>query len=278
MAEQWPDPFERGRGWVANLAARLRCTEGQLYSMAIGILVTWVVAANALPHVVWNVDDRVGTPARTGREESAASSGLLTAPFADSTLDFGTNAAFERGSGLDELSSSPEIPPPETPNGSTDAQLAPVHVVEGGYAANGAGTPLATFGVPEGSVAVSRRLGQPDKIVYLRLAGGGTPLELLIDSAGVNVNEPTASLRLCLVTETDWNVGRGNVSVADAPSYDCTNAISGGRAPSGDRWTFDVRALDLEQIPGVAILPGDGGPVEFQVVFRLAAPGGGAQP
>ena len=72
MAELPPtDPFAARGGAIASLAARLGCTEGQLYSIVIGVLLLWVVSANALPSVVW--DPAESAPARFAGTSSPGS-------------------------------------------------------------------------------------------------------------------------------------------------------------------------------------------------------------
>jgi hypothetical protein len=262
------DPFQPRQGWIARLARLLGCTEGQLYSMVVGLLLLWTISANGLPDVVWNRDSE--TPAATRAVAPSArpsvdapSPGLLAAPTHERELSPVTTAPFDAGG---ESTSAPPLgaADPAGSDGDTEA----VRVASGGYASTAAGTPLATAGVPDGSVAVGRRGTQTDKVAYLRLTGGGTPLELTVDPEGVSTFADLAELRLCIVTEKRWAVGQGDVTPANAPDVDCSDAVSGKRSTTGDRWTFDVSSLDLSAIPGVAILPGaDALAPDFQVVF-----------
>lgn len=273
-------PFGSRHGPVATLARRLGCTEGQLYSIAIGLLFTWSVLANALPDVDWDRSDATG-PAPFALAEVASPAqppGLLAPPPPTEPI---LPPVLASRSGLidrpvsttpvSDPSGSAGSPGDEAPPVPDPAEPSPIRVTDGGFASAHAGTPLAAVGVPDGSVAVGRRAGQTDKISYLRLAGRGGMLDLEIDPNGANVLDPLAGLMLCVVTEAGWTVGHGDVSLADAPPFDCTNGIVGTRGDTGERWIFDVSLLDLATIPGVAIVPDDDAVApQFQVVFRVA--------
>lgn len=278
------DPFNRRRGRVASLARRLGCTEGQLYSVAIGLVFVWTVLANSLPDVAWD-GSGAGTPAPFALAEPAATAerpGLLEAPPLAEPVVVPVPAVPARAGSLPRptapasndvdddggVAAPPAVDdPPETDPGAPT----PIAVTGGGYASAQAGTPLAGVGVPEGSVAVGRKAGQDDAIAYLSLSGTGGSLELEVDPDGVNVLDPLAGLTLCVVTESNWAVGHGDVNLADAPAFDCTNGIDAVRGAAGDRWTFDVSTLDVEAIPGVAIVPDrDAMSPQFQIVFRVA--------
>jgi hypothetical protein len=98
-------------------------------------------------------------------------------------------------------------------------------------------------------------------------------LELEVDADGVNTLDALAGLHLCFVTEDPWVVGHGDVTLADAPDYDCSTAIAGSRSDASDTWAFDLTEHDLTGVSGVAIVPAaDAMAPEFQIIFRLAAP------
>ena len=62
------DPFAARSGTVGHLAARLRCTEGRVYTTAIGMVVALVLSVTALPDVVWRIEDvtEAGLPIQAG--------------------------------------------------------------------------------------------------------------------------------------------------------------------------------------------------------------------
>jgi hypothetical protein len=294
------DPFQERDGLPARAARRLGCTEGQLYSLAVGLLATWVISANALPNVAWQgagpqpflsgaalaapaVPD-AGAPLPTVVPPPVAGPAPLSElgpqqPLADpfAPLPAPAPAFPEPGPGAPPPQEPVGAPAPRRPGPQPVVQPAPVSVVSGGYASARAGTPLATFGVPQGSVAVAAQAGQIDKVSYLRLTGAGEPLELLVDPEGMNRLDPLAGLTLCFVTTPEWKVGQGDVAPEDGPAYDCTNGIEGARSPAGDpageRWNFDVSRVDLTTVLGVAIVPTTG-PLapDFQIVFRIEEP------
>lgn len=285
-AVQAVDPFADRHGPIARLAAWIGCTEGQVHSMVAGIVLVVAVSVNALPHVGWETPDGIpfaSPPIGAGAvspdaPQQAADAGLIAAapellpalpPRRFSAPTFGdTHVAAPAGSApTPEGRALPDDPPP---TGSPDDPSLNPDVVRGGYASAAAGTPLATVGVPEGSVAAARRAGHVDKVAYLELDGSTGRLELDVDADGVNVAAELAGLRLCRVTAVQWDVGAGDVAPADAPEYDCAASVAGERNDAGDRWAFDLDGLDLADATGVAIVPdADAVAPEFQVVFRL---------
>lgn len=267
------DPFGARSSRVAAIAKRVGCTEGQAYSVVIGVLLLWMVSANGLPDVVWH---RSGTtadavrrtaPAASEREPSRPSPGLLLAAPSPVLSPVTTQSSYV---------TSPDTPPPVgATSGGDDVSQRPLRVVEAGYASASAGTPLATIGVPDGSVAVTRRAGRTEDVAYLRLDGEGPTLDLAVDANGANTLDTLAGLWLCPVTDASWKVGQGDVTPDKAPKPDCSRPVTGVRSASGDRWTFDVRSLDFGAITGVALVPAsDAMAPEFQVVFR---PGGASE-
>lgn len=262
------DPFSRREGRVAAIGARLGISEGQLYSMAIGLLLVWMVSANGLPTVVWDSADLVAAPRSTA---GAPSAGLIDeAPSPRVPPVTAPSVAFDAAPSAPLPAGEPASDPFLTFDES-DEDLGPLRVESGGYASAAAGTPLATLGVPEGSVAVARRGGQPFNIAYLRVAGSPGSLDLAVDADAANALDAVAGLVVCPVTEEGWHVGHGDVDLDDAPTYDCAAAIPGTRADDGTSWTFDLAGLDLESLSGIALVPDATAPApEFQVVFRIS--------
>jgi hypothetical protein len=234
-----------------------------------------------LPGIAWRPDTRatqaaVAAPSDAVAPVPAASAGIVAPPVTSPPLALPTSP---RVTAPPTPATSPpaspvDLSPPAPADEPTDEVSPGLTVVDAGYAASSAGTPLATVGVPSGSVAVALRANQADKIAYVRLAGAGTTLSLLLDQSGANLLDALAGLLLCPVVEESWNLGAGEKLPADAPAYDCAAAIVATRSPSGDRWTFDMSSVtDPARSAGFAIVPdATAAAPTFQVVLRPEAP------
>jgi hypothetical protein len=274
VADHISDPFAPHDGWVARGAARLGCSEGQAYTMVIGLLLTTSVWVNALPNVVWRREAGAPSAAAVAVPSPSATTPVVVptdqAPLSLPPLPLPqlTPVPGESLPGTQPDDSS--FPLPEFTSPLTSASTV---VVAGGWASSYAGTPLATLGVPDGDVLVSARATQPENIAYLKLQGESTPLVLAVDSAGPNVLGNLAALRLCVVTAPTWKVGRGDVPLDKAPATDCKRGIDGVPNSDGTSWSFDLAAVDLTGATGVALKPitSPSSP-EFQVVLRLPTP------
>lgn len=269
------DPFVSEPTAVGRVAARLGCTEGQGWSLSLGTLVVALLLSTALPDVAWR-------PAESAAE--AAIAPPTTAPPARPAAGISpplnppvTTARPAPAAPVTPptIETSPGAPTTTSTTAPEPPSSDPLHVVDGGYASSTAGTPLATTGVPAGSLAVALRVGQTDKVAFVRLGGTGTTLELALDpTPGANVLEPLAGLLLCPVLVDGWRVGDGDTRLADAPSFDCERAAIGRRGAAGDRWTFDLSGFDdPPSTDGFALVP-DPAAVSptFQVVLRRTAP------
>lgn len=243
--------------------------------MTLGLVLTVVILATALPDVVWRVDDEAGAAASPLGDPAAA-----------------PEAAQDSGAGLvpplvpPHRPPAPVPPPPAAPAPSDQAPTppaqaatttsvpvptasTPLRVAEGGYASASPGSPLDTAAIPPGALAIGQRAGQPDKITYVRLEGSARLLELAVEQApGANVLDVLGGIRLCRVTVADWTVGDGDVSIAEAPPYDCGDGRLGVRSGDGTRWSFDLRGLDVNASNGFALVPDTAAAPLFQIVLR----------
>ena len=271
------DPFAPADNAVARIAVRMGVTEGSLYSLVIGALAVWALVANIVPGLRWDAVSAAPPPfALSAAPPSAEPPPVVIAPPpGSSTLpplplvnpiplgSVGPGSPVGPGSSPDPIAPFPEA------TGSPSSQ-GPLRITGGGYAAADAGTPLATAGVPDGSVAVGSRGGQVDKVAFLRLAGDPGVLQLKVDANGANVLDQNAVLAACPVTQSSWKIGQGDVTPAAGPQYSCSLTSPGVRSSDGTTWTFDLSSLDLSN--GVAIDPVVS-PTEvtksFQVVFSL---------
>lgn len=149
-----------------------------------------------------------------------------------------------------------------------DDQFVPLFVSDFGWATVTAGTPLASSDVPEGSMPVGKRVGQDDKIAYVRLIGTADVLELPETSGGQRT-PPVGDIgvRLCQSEDADWTSGGGK-TFDEAPSYDDGACVDGERSEDGV-WTFDLsRFDDPEDRRGFVLVPGPDSAVDFQVAFN----------
>lgn len=278
MPDETYDPFALRGGVVAGVAARLRCTEGQLYSMVIGILLMTAVWSNVLPNVAWRFTPG---PAQAVPVREGAPAPVVVAPLPDGLAPLppmeGPAPGLEPPAPLGPVEgpSVPAAPSQPADPGAVDPVPPPTTgepfaIVSGGWASRYAGTPLASFGVPEGSVPVSARGTTSENITFLTFRGDAGPLVLQVDPQGANRLPELALLRLCVVPAPTFTVGRGDVPLEQAPPMDCERSVDGVRSPTGDAFSFDLPSVDLTGAAGLAI-----GPVaspsspDFQVVLRL---------
>jgi hypothetical protein len=163
----------------------------------------------------------------------------------------------------------PGVDTGSTTGAGTAGEADPLRIVAAAWATNaGAGTPLATNGVPAGTLPVGTRLGGDDKRSYVRLSGTLATLFLTEDTANARAAvNGTASVSACQVTDRGWPEAEGEAFTA-APAFDPKACVVGTRSPDG-RWSFDLASFaSRTDDRGFALVPTPGGPVDFQVVFK----------
>lgn len=285
----------RPGGALEGVARRLGWTEGQLYtaliSVTAGALLAWSAVPGALPAVPLSSATLPAavpappTPAVPGADapppelslpESVPPDGGTV--FDPVPADVPINGAAPIGSGTDPITALPPAAPATAP------ALA-VSVLRAGYTSRGAGTAVATTGVPEDAVAVANRAGLPDKLAYVQLAGSGPQLVLAVAEDPVASRlESFAVLQACPVVAKDYSVGRGDVDTSSAPSYDCGQGVLGERQAEGAAWSFDISKFPAAvRQNGVVLLPAADAAPDFQVSFILPdvppiGPAGSASP
>lgn len=157
-------------------------------------------------------------------------------------------------------------PPPSFDDGTADEE--PLTLAATGWASASGGTPLADAGVPEATLPVGTRLGQPDKVSFVRLTGGATELVLTEEPEGRR-DTPTGdapAVQICQIEEPGWEEAGGQ-SFDDAPSWDAESCVAGVGGDDG-RWVFDLATFaDPADPRGFALVPTDEAPVDFQVAF-----------
>jgi hypothetical protein len=157
---------------------------------------------------------------------------------------------------------------------TTDA--GPLRIVETGWASSTGGSPLPTATaerIPDGTLPVGTRVGQHDKVSFLRLSGSGSALVLAEDAGGRRGGSFEAPpVQLCQVTDGAWEAGEGQ-AMADAPDHDPDRCIAGQQQPDGT-WSFLLSIFDdPADERGFALVPTDDAPLDFQVTFASQAIG-----
>lgn len=168
-------------------------------------------------------------------------------------------------------------PPSFTPSGggasrADEGEQEPLQIVEAAWASRTAGTPLASEGVPEGSLPVGTRVGQDDKRSFVRLEGGDTQLVLTENPEGTReARSGDPAVRACQVVDGDWEASEEPMSFDDAPEFDEETCVDGQRDDDGT-WSFDLLLLDDPTgDAGVALVPGEEAPFDFQAAFEPEA-------
>jgi hypothetical protein len=149
-----------------------------------------------------------------------------------------------------------------------DDVVLPLSVMEYGWATATAGTPVASSEVPEGTMPVGRRIGQDDKISFVRLIGTERVLELHEASDGQRTPPlGTIGVRLCQSTDANWTGGDAQ-TFDDAPAYATDQCAAGQRSDDGV-WRFDLGSFaDVEDHRGFVLVPAEDAAVDFQVAFE----------
>lgn len=155
-------------------------------------------------------------------------------------------------------------PAPAAPTGESPEPNVPT-IIGTGWATQAAGTPAATIGVPDGSLPVGNRLGEPSRVSFLRLAGDWQALTLAVDpDGGAGLGPPV--VQVCAITTDVWEP-RTAASFEDAPEWSSGDCIKGNPDAAGAEWTFDLGGIDQRR--GVALVPAPEAPIEFQIAFRV---------
>ena len=256
---------------MSAIARRLRCTEGQVFTAAIGFVIAVALFAIGIPPVLRN-DDALSAAPATGAPSATELS--------DSTTTTSTTAFTTPTTTLRPRASDPSPPanapatvaPARPATSSTAPSGLPRSVVDAGYTSSTAGTPLSGPEVPEDSMPVSVRLGRIDKVSFARLAGTAPDLNLvLVDDGAANQLVALAAVQACAVTEPGWVLDSPGAPPEDGPTYDDQRCSEGIQTATG-AWRFDLSDLgELDERAGIALVPTFEGPVSFQVTFSTVA-------
>jgi hypothetical protein len=134
-----------------------------------------------------------------------------------------------------------------------------------GWAAALSGSGLSTADVPEGSMPVANRLGQVDKVSFVRLSGTAATLTLTEDADGAREALGAGAVAACAITDPSWQEGPDQ-SMDAAPTWDADSCVAG--IETDGSWTFDLsRFADVAGDAGFALVPDASAPADFQVTF-----------
>jgi hypothetical protein len=201
-----------------------------------------------------------------------------TEPFASSsTSSFGSFSSSDTTVPSSDTGSSSSFTFSSSDTGTsattTTAPVRPLSIEASAWATQTAGTPLASNGVPDGTLPVGKRVGQDDKRSFVRLSGTTAILALAEDSSGNRTPPSTATgpvgVRACQVT-ADWDPAQGE-TFAQAPAYDTSRCATGARSDDGS-WRFDLTAFFTRTDKrGFALVPTTDAAVDYQVTFKTTA-------
>lgn len=264
------------------LARRIGCTEGQLYTSGIGLLVAVALLVIGLPPVLRTGDVVEPSQVAAASDPPAdppvavpdvpsepASPGPATPP-----VPRRPSAPAPRPSAPAPRSSRTPDPAPAAP---ADGGMNGLSVVSSGYTSSTSGTPLSGPEVPEDGLPVGTRLGRVDKMSFLRLAGSGTVLRLrLVDEPAAHLLVPVAAVEACAITEEGWAIDEPGAPPQAAPRHDTDRCAPGSEDADGT-WHFDLARLQpLDGDVGIALVPVTEGATTFQVTFStITAPSPG---
>lgn len=176
--------------------------------------------------------------------------------------DGGASDAFPSSDTPAETFSGPSL------DSDTTATGAPLKIVGSTWASRQAGTPLAKQGVPDGTLPVGFRAVTDDKLSFIRLSGEQKILTLVEDAAGKRETNGPTVVQLCPVTTPGWKDGEA-IDIDGAPEWDSSKCVLGTVDAATGTWTFDLSSFPSPTDPkGFALVPGDGGGLDYQVTFK----------
>jgi hypothetical protein len=264
---------------AATLARRLGLTEGQVYTVATGLVTAVVLLGLGLPQVgdvaapasaeaphtaplalpgspaVAEVISAAPPPAAEADGEELAAPVLSVSPPALTSGGSDASGAVPGGGG-----STPTTAPAPTTTAVPTTAPAPVHVTEARYAS--ASGPLLPSGGPGAYLPVALRVGAPDKQSYLRLAGTGTTLRLALSTQPGHQLGDAIAIRAYHIVPAEWSFEDG-AALSGAPEVDQVDCTLGRPGPDG--WTFELGTIDTSH--GIALVPTGPSTGTFQVTF-----------
>lgn len=223
-----------------------------------------------------NVTATTGAPTTTAAPASSPPATAVTPDLADET---GVQSSPPPPPTSPPTTSAPSTASPPTTAafsastgdiGSEDAEPEPLRITESGWATAGPGAPLAgtpADDVPEDTLPVGTRVGQHDKISFIRLSGDDATLVLAEDASGRRgTSFETSPVEVCQITDAGWEPGEAQ-SMDQAPEYDADNCVAAQQQADGT-WSISLFLFDdpTDQ-RGFALVPSADAPLDFQVTF-----------
>jgi hypothetical protein len=308
MTELKDSPRLRTPQPVTALAARLGWSEGDVWTLAIGLSLASLLAVSTIPAALTE-RSAVSTGAAGTADSSSAPPAADPAVPAEPTPDLSVPAP----DGVPPVAAAPPLTPltpllegpseqgggggfgsggdgsgPPLPSGGGDQGpafggsgqvFAPLQISVSGYTAApdgglpvGGGNDVPADGLPVGSDATGDTFRS-----FIRLTGT-EPLLVLDLLEGASENEQFAGVRACPIQVAGWTLERG-APLGDGPEFDCADAVPGERQEDGS-FRFDLLAFpDRGGDRGFALVPAQQLPVRvpFRLVFsttaRAAMPG-----
>lgn len=263
---------------MKRLARHLRTTEGQAWSMTIGLVFATAMLVLGLPPVLRGQPTAATPTAATSTEVAVSTPQRADTPTTSLPIP------------VENRSPSPFNPPPISalpdpdverlkqpsrdrpsagPSAPIPAATAPERSKQPLTVRDGTWTTATTGGsVHEGNLPVSATVGLPDERSFVRLHGNTALLTLQeVADQGANILPAQALIRACRITESGWSVEAG-APAEESPAFDATRCVDGIRSDDG-RWTFDLGSFTAAQRTddaGFALVPGDGTRT-FQIHF-----------
>lgn len=219
------------------MRARLGLTDGQVWTLSLGLVLGVLLLATSVPPV-WERRGQVVPVAAVPLPAAAPPpEGLVTglappapAPAVPALPALDAPPAAEPLALDAPPAALPPAPPPPAPAPAPAAAPAampparavpqtPLRVAEAGYTSS-----AAEPGLPPGGLPVSARLGERVSTVHVRLTGTGTLLVVPLSQAtGATVRREDARVRACRITTTAWRPERPGPGVPFDPD-DCVDA------------------------------------------------------
>lgn len=243
-----------------RIARRLGWTEGQVYTIAIGLALAILTISVGLPPALRH---------RPPVSFVALPPGLAPPPPAAAPNE--VPFVLPPPAPLPTVSFPPIVAPPSTPDLPAPAESPrPLTIVGAGWAGSDAGSALGTTFVPEGGLPVATRLGKDHRRSFILLDGTETVLRLgLVPQPTANMLDAIAVVQACPITTEGWSPVVAQ-SFEEAPKFDCTMAAVAERAADGS-FVFDLATIPADaRARGLALVPGPDAPPTFQVVFSAS--------
>lgn len=272
---------------MTTVARRLGCTDGQVYTLglglvlAVGLLVIGIPPVLRAEKIVVPIDEVASPVAKSDATSTDVPDPAVPTPpdGTDRVPPAARTSTIPPGPPPVVEPRPPAVGPPHpAAPPSTPVAAEGLVILSHGYVSASGGTPLSGPEVPEDGIPVAARLGRLDKASFVRLAGTGNVLDLrLVDDPAANQLTDMAAVVACSITEADWTIAQPGAPTEQAPEHDPEECADGRVQPDG-LWRFDLSGLgSFDPTTGLALVPVIDGPAAtFQVTFAVVREAGGA--